>query len=66
MTDELGDADLVRIAVDDAPVLDSDTVERIQFLLAPHLSAFTEAEAETAAVTDLPATERREAPGRAA
>lgn len=64
MADEYTDADLARIAVSDAPVLDTDAVDRIQFLLAPHLPAF--AAADVAPVTELPTPEHREAPGRAA
>lgn len=64
MADEYTDADLARIAVSDAPVLDTDAVDRIQFLLRPHLPAFTTA--DVAPVTELPTPERREAPGRAA
>jgi hypothetical protein len=59
------EADLVRIAVDDAPVLDSDTVDRVQRLIAPHLEAFMPTK-PVAAVTELPAPDDRETPGVAA
>jgi hypothetical protein len=64
MTAEYTDADLARIAVSDAPILDSDTTDRIQFLLAPHLSRF--ATPTAAPVTDIAAPERRELPKVAA
>jgi hypothetical protein len=65
MAAELSDTDLVRIAVADAPVLDSDTVDRVQRLIAPHLEAFVPTK-PVALVAELPATGDRETPGVAA
>jgi hypothetical protein len=65
MAAELSDTDLVRIAVADAPVLDSDTVDRVQRLVAPHLPTFAPTK-PVAAVTELLAPDDRETPGVAA